>query len=79
MDGEFHLGKFDMQGPTAAPALTAGPGIGWRIGAMRWLIHRCGRSPRRSSPVHHPARPDGQSERVTLPDKPDQEPAHTAH
>ena len=29
--------------------------------------------------LHPPARPDGQFERVTLPDKPDQEPAHTAH
>ena len=34
---------------------------------------------RRLPPLRPPARPDGQSERVTLPDKPDQEQVHTAH
>ena len=34
---------------------------------------------RRLPPLHRPARPDGQSEPVTLPDKPDQEQVHAAH
>ena len=59
--------------------------------ASQWQLARpdpsprcaCGqpmRVPRRRLPPLHPsARPDGQSEGVTLPDKPDQEQVHTTH
>ena len=65
--------------PGAAPTTAPTPAPTLR---PRWRC-ACGQPMRvlrrRLPPLHPPARPDGQSERVTLLDKPDQEQVHTAH
>ena len=67
----LHLRATPAAASTAAPTLR----LTWRCACgqpmrvLRWRL----------PPLHPPARPDGQSEPVTLPDKPDQEQVHTAH
>ena len=71
----LHLRAAPAAAPTTAPTPAPTLRPTWRCACgqpMRVLR-------RRLPPLHPSARPDGQSERVTLPDKPDQEPAHTAH
>ena len=67
----LHLRAAPGAASTAAPTLRPT----WRCACgqpMRVLR-------RRLPPLHPSARPDGQSERLTLPDKPEQKQVHTAH
>ena len=61
---------------TPAAASTVEPTLRptWRCACGHPMRVLCRRLP----PLRPPARRDGQSERVTLPDKPDQEQVHTA-
>ena len=71
----LHLRAAPAAAPTTAPTPAPTLRPTWRCACgqpMRVLR-------RRLPPLRPPARPYGQSERVTLPEKPDQELVHTAH
>ena len=72
----LHLRATPAEAPAATPTPASTLRPTWRCACgqpMRVLR-------RRVPPQRHPARlPAGQSERVTLPDKPEQEPVHTAN
>ena len=71
----LHLRAAPAAAPTAAPTPAPTLRPTWRCacGQPMQVLRR------RLPPLHPPARPDGQSERVTLPDKPNQEQVHEAH
>ena len=59
--------------PAPTPASTQRPTWRCACGQPMQVLRR------RLPPLRTPARPEGQSERVTLPDKPEQEQVHKAH
>ena len=71
----LHLRAAPAAAPTAAPTPAPTLRPTWRCacGQPMQVLRR------RLPPLRPTARPEGQSERVTLPDKPDQEPVHTTH